>query len=93
MSRAARRGHADCLRLLATAGADLDIGNKKMQYPLHFAAFKENLKCVQILLEHGANTLVLDRKGRTPSQDTKNDEIRCVLELAMTREHAVVPVS
>ena len=82
-SRAARRGHSDCLRLLAKGGADLDICNDKMQYPLHFAAFKENMDCVQVLLEFGANTLVLDRKGRTPSLDTKNEEIRRHLEDAM----------
>eukprot|EP00977_Amphora_coffeiformis_P011578 scaffold2782_cov182-Amphora_coffeaeformis.AAC.8 len=36
-SRAACRGHSDCLRLLAERGANLDVCNDKMQYPLHFA--------------------------------------------------------
>jgi HAD superfamily hydrolase (TIGR01549 family) len=81
--RAARKGHSDILLALARAGADLDIPNDKMQYPLHFASFKENMECVEILLQYNANTLVLDRKGRTPSQDTKNVGIRARIELAM----------
>jgi ankyrin repeat protein len=81
--RAARKGHSDILLALARAGADLDIPNDKMQYPLHFASFKENMECVEILLQYNANTLVLDRKGRTPSQDTKNGDIRSRIERAM----------
>ena len=88
VSRATCRGHAPCLRLLADAGADLDICNDKMQYPLHFAAFKEHMDCLHVLLEKNANTLVLDRKGRTPSLDTKNQEIRDILESAMNKAHA-----
>lgn len=88
LSRAACRGHTECLQLLAAAAVPsriscLDIPNDKMQYPLHFAAFKQHLDCVHILLEHGANPFVLDRKGRTPSLDTSNAEIRQVLEQAM----------
>jgi HAD superfamily hydrolase (TIGR01549 family) len=74
--RAARRGHADILTLLAKAGADLNIANNKFQSPLHFAAFKENVDCVKVLLDHGANTGALDRKGRTPHMDTSNDAIK-----------------
>mmetsp|Transcript_20693 Transcript_20693/g.49119 ORF Transcript_20693/g.49119 Transcript_20693/m.49119 type:complete len:527 (+) Transcript_20693:590-2170(+) len=81
--RAARRGHTDVLKILATGGSDLDIPNLKMQYPLHFAAFKQHLDCVEMLLKYGANPLVLDRKGRTPSQDTSDDAIRSRLEQSM----------
>jgi len=81
--RAARRGHTNVLKILATGGSDLDIPNLKMQYPLHFAAFKQHLDCVEMLLKYGANPLVLDRKGRTPSQDTSDDAIRSRLEQSM----------
>jgi hypothetical protein len=37
-------------RDLATPGVDADIPNNKMQYPLHFAAFKLHPKVV-ILIE------------------------------------------
>uniref|UniRef100_A0A7R9WM54 Uncharacterized protein n=1 Tax=Craspedostauros australis TaxID=1486917 RepID=A0A7R9WM54_9STRA len=74
--RAARRGHTAALKLLIEAGADLDIPNDKMQYPLHFAAFKEMPDAVNSLLDGGANGCVLDRKGRIPAMDTKNESIR-----------------
>ena len=74
--RAARKGHLDCLNILIKHGANPDIPNIKMQYPLHFAAFKEHPDAVEALLVGGANPRVLDRKGRTPAQDTKNVAIR-----------------
>ena len=64
------------LKQLLAAGANMDVPNDKLQYPLHFAAFKEKKDAVAILLESGANPRSLDRKGRTPAQDTKNEEIR-----------------
>jgi len=74
--RAARRGHVGVLRMLLAAGADPDIPNVKRQYPLHFAAFKQQEEAVGVLLEGGASTLVLDRKGRTPAEDTSSEAIR-----------------
>jgi hypothetical protein len=78
LSRAARRGDAAILRALANDPrmATLDEPNDKMQYPLHFAAFKRNPACVKVLLEAGASTEVADRKGRTPDNDTDVDAIR-----------------
>jgi hypothetical protein len=46
VSRAARRGHDDCLRALLKRGADPSIPNDKLQYPMHFAAFKLNYSTV-----------------------------------------------
>lgn len=76
VSRAARRGHCGVLDALLEAGGDPDICNCKAQYPLHFAAFKLNAAAVDVLLARGASTLVLDRKGRTPAQDTSSEQIR-----------------
>jgi HAD superfamily hydrolase (TIGR01549 family) len=76
VSRAARRGHSRVLESLLTAGANPDIANVKLQFPLHFAAFKRHPEAVGILLERGANPFVLDRKGRTPAEDTSDEAIR-----------------
>eukprot|EP00978_Attheya_sp_CCMP212_P049477 scaffold669762_cov63-Attheya_sp.AAC.1 len=58
LCRASRRGHAEILQLLLQKGkSNPDISNIKMQYPLHFAAFKEHPQTVNILLENGANPL------------------------------------
>ena len=54
LSRAARAGHVECVRLLLGApGIDPNIGNDKKQYPLHFAAFKKKRECVAAMLESG----------------------------------------
>lgn len=75
--RASRWGHVSVLRSLRNVGkADFEIPNDKMQYPLHFAAFKKQKDAVEALLELGASTVVLDRKGRTPAEDTSDEEIR-----------------
>lgn len=77
VSRAARRGHLDVLKLLcAVPGIDLDAPNIKMQTPLHFAAFQRHEDAVRVLLEAGANPRALDRKGRRPDQDTDVPAIR-----------------
>jgi HAD superfamily hydrolase (TIGR01549 family) len=86
VSRAARRGYTKVLENLLVAGANPNICNEKMQYPLHFAAFQEHLEIVNILLKHGANPRFMDRKGRIPAFDTKNEEIRAVLLQAASRE-------
>uniref|UniRef100_A0A7S4BD50 Uncharacterized protein n=2 Tax=Chrysotila carterae TaxID=13221 RepID=A0A7S4BD50_CHRCT len=78
VSRASRRGHVDVLdALLASPSlACIDEPNEKMQSPLHFAAFKKHRDAVDKLLVHGASTVSLDRKGRTPAEDTSDERIR-----------------
>lgn len=74
--RATRRGHIPVLQALLDANCDCNIPNSKMQSPLHFAAFKKIPEAVELLLKHGANSYVLDRKGRTPAEDTSDETIR-----------------
>lgn len=85
VSRAARRGHGEVLAALLRSGADLEIPNDKLQFPLHFAAFKLKPEAVQILIEHGASPFVLDRKGRTPAEDTSDEAIRSEIRAAQQR--------
>ena len=66
----------DILELLLGLGADPNIGNDKLQYPLHIAAFHNQTDAVNVLLKCNADTYVLDRKGRTPAEDTKDQKIR-----------------
>lgn len=82
LSRASRGGHCSCVKfLLEQRGGGLvinpNICNEKLQYPLHYAAFKQHAEVVKALLDSGlCNTLVRDRKGRTPAEDTSVEEIR-----------------
>ena len=66
-------------------GADPDLPNVKLQYPLHFAAFKHKPEAVRVLLQHGASPLSLDRKGRTPAEDTSDGAIRDAIRAAQQR--------
>ena len=76
ISRAARHGHVEILDVLLAAGSNPNIGNNKMQYPLHIAAFHNHADAVNVLLKWNVDTYVLDRKGRTPAEDTKDMKIR-----------------
>jgi len=48
-------GHHDCVRLLISRGARLDIVNKYGSTPVHSAAWKNEIECLKILLENGAS--------------------------------------
>ena len=64
---------------------DVDLPNYKLQYPLHFAAFKKHPETLDYLLRRGADPWVLDRKGRTPFEDTSCESCKSLLEEAMMR--------
>ena len=88
VTRAARRGHTAVLRTLrghpSGVSFDVDVPNDKLQHPLHFAAFKKNPEALEYLLtEMDANPWVLDRKGRTPLQDTSCPTCQSILRTAM----------
>ena len=91
LGRACRRGSADTVRaLLESEALDcLDVPNDKFQFPLHCAAFERDMECVRLMLDAGASTTVLDRKGRTPAEDTKDPVIRnAILEERARRQAA-----
>jgi ankyrin repeat protein len=81
ISRAARGGHVECVEaLLGASETNPNIANDKVQYPLHFAAFKRHPSVVKALLASPlCDTLVIDRKGRTPAEDTKDEAIRAMI--------------
>lgn len=85
LNRASRRGHTNILKVLLDLynNVNMDLPNSKLQYPLHFAAFKKNPEALQYLLEKGANPWVLDRKGRTPLEDTSCETCKSMLREAM----------
>ena len=85
VSRAARKGHAAVLDLLLSKGADPEIPNLKLQFPLHFAAFNNHEECVRVLLRRNASPWALDRKGRTPAEDTNDERIVQILNSSAGR--------
>lgn len=93
VARACRAGHLGVLTaLLNNVGCDPNIPNDKMQSPLHFAAFKRKPDAVSALLAHEAcNPFVLDRKGRTPAEDTKDEAIRASIVAVQNKMLSQVP--
>ena len=62
---------------------DPNLCNDKLQSPLHFAAFKKQPEAAALLLAHPAcDPFVLDRKGRTPAEDTSDSTIRAAVVAA-----------
>jgi len=80
ISRCARGGHVECMAALLKAKANPNIGNVKKQYPLHFAAYAEQIECIQVMISSKlCDYTVLDRKGRIPAEDTRNRRIKQML--------------
>ena len=69
VSRAARRGHDDCLAALLARGADAGIPNDKLQYPMHFAAFKLKPSAVAVLLVRKRTSCTIHSKNQIFCQD------------------------
>ena len=58
----------------------------------HFAAFKRKPAAVAALLAHPTcDPFVLDRKGRTPAEDTSDEAIRAAIIAAQEQVLAAVP--
>lgn len=78
LGRASRGGHVECVStLISHKLINPNICNEKMQYPLHFGAFKKHINVVDVLLKSGkCDTYVKDRKGRTPAEDTSVEDIK-----------------
>eukprot|EP00293_Proteomonas_sulcata_P015720 CAMPEP_0184291484 /NCGR_PEP_ID=MMETSP1049-20130417/3506_1 /TAXON_ID=77928 /ORGANISM="Proteomonas sulcata, Strain CCMP704" /LENGTH=163 /DNA_ID=CAMNT_0026598953 /DNA_START=440 /DNA_END=931 /DNA_ORIENTATION=- len=81
--RACRNGHSSAVQRLIAEKANPDLPNTKGQYPLHMAAFYKHLSCVKALVDSGADLKVEDKKGRTPDQDTKDEEIAQFLRASL----------
>ena len=88
VARACRAGHVSALAaLLEAPGVDVNLANDKMQSPLHFAAFKKQPAAVDLMLAHPTcNPFVLDRKGRTPAEDTSVEAIRAKIREAQEQQ-------
>ena len=65
MHHAAREGHANCVKLLLEAGADMDKRDKRGCTPLHNAAKNGHAACGQLLLDAGADATVRNADGKT----------------------------
>lgn len=87
MAAAHSSAHSSCLgnvKLLLTAGAKLNLSDKNLNTPLHFAvmgANKEAQATVKLLVEKGADVTACNAKGKTALDETQDIEIAEFLRL------------
>ena len=73
-------GFAEGVDLLLRSGADVTYsspdkaGDIYMKTALHLAVGNKNYRCVQLLLEHGADRSAKDAQGLTPLDYVKSDK-------------------
>ena len=63
---AAAEGHADVVRLLIEAGANVNAANQAGQTAVHSATIRGSTANIQYLADHGADLNAKDLKGHTP---------------------------
>ena len=70
-----KAGNVLTLRLLYTAGADLDTGDYDMRTALHLAAAEGKVEAVRALVDElGAAKNPTDRWGKTPLQEAQANQ-------------------
>jgi ankyrin repeat protein len=62
---AAIENKVEIAKSLLLKGANVNATTPFLKTPLHFAAEKDNLEITQLLIEHGADILMLDIDGDT----------------------------
>ncbi len=66
MHKIAIQGGAEEVLRLLNLGTDVNVRASDQATPLHYAAYMQHLKVVNILLKNGANILAKDKNGWTP---------------------------
>lgn len=72
LTLAARKGAPDAVALLLERGADPNLNHDRDNAPLRAAIRSKDLRCVELLLQHGADPL---SKAREKSQELTDEEV------------------
>ena len=73
---AALKNLIDIVKILITAGADVNIKNSFGYTPLHSAVLFDALDVVKILITAGAKTTIVDDFKKTPFDYARSNEMR-----------------
>jgi len=79
LHQAARRGCVSVAQALLDHGATIDARDAKYQTPLRRAVNCRQLQIVRLLVRHGADPHLADRRGVTPLDVARTDEMKQVL--------------
>ncbi len=76
--------HPDCLKIVLSAGFDVNLANDMKQTALHIAANRDKPEAVRLLLEKGADVRVRDFAGFTPlhnaAEHGETENVKLLLE-------------
>jgi ankyrin repeat protein len=85
---AAWKGHAEVVKILLEAGADVHARNRNEHWgdtPLHAAAHGNQRAAAEVLLAHGADRAAVNSAGRTPLDETEFHKATAVARLLKFR--------
>jgi Ankyrin repeats (many copies) len=72
---AARKGHANMVRILLEYGANVDAKNNLGQTAFHVAMAQDRIKIGYVLLDHGADLSISDVNGKAPFDVARSDHM------------------
>ena len=77
---AAKLGYYDMLKIMLEYSKMVNVFDRELRTPLYLAALNNQKKCVEILLENGANAYLKDKNGELPENVTSDNSIRLILQ-------------
>ncbi|KAJ7339610.1 Osteoclast-stimulating factor 1 [Desmophyllum pertusum] len=81
---AAQGGHFECvMELLNQPRIQISVQNKLGDTPLHSASWKGNAAIVEVLLERGARTDILNNEKQTPNDLARHPDVGRLLRGAV----------
>ena len=83
----AKLGYDKLLRFLCENGSQLNSYDRKMRTPIFLATIFDQVKCIEILLEYGANAYICDINGKKPIDVVISNKARNVLNYAVEKPY------
>ena len=79
---AAKLGYHDILKVFLDYTKMINVYDKDFRTPLFLAALNNHKKCVELLLEHGGNAFIKDKKGELPEAVSTDPNIKLLLQIS-----------
>jgi ankyrin repeat protein len=77
---AAKLGYDELLKILLKYTKKINIYDRDLRTPLYLAALNNHKRCVELLLENGANAYFQDKNGEIAENVTMDNSIRLLLQ-------------